>query len=202
MQVLLGYSVWKVDIYQLPALPTSLRTSSPTSGGPLAPSGSLNPSLRVPWANDKSLTMHQRSIMLFCGFYFILFLKWRGSWGNGSLVWVVFSRGLCGWMKHVNKPFNTQNLIKSNLISFIIQIFGPTNVIGVMLTITSNAMNTIILHAHLKDLWKDLWILTWLCSNSKPKLKLVLDTLFNFGHARWRWVTLCLASDFKWFSSY
>ena len=32
----------KVDIYQLPTLPTSLlRTSSPTSGEPLAPSGSL-----------------------------------------------------------------------------------------------------------------------------------------------------------------
>jgi hypothetical protein len=32
----------KVEIYQLPTLPTSsLRTSSLTSGGPLAPSGSL-----------------------------------------------------------------------------------------------------------------------------------------------------------------
>jgi hypothetical protein len=30
-----------VEIYQLPTLPTSLRTSSPTSGGPLAPSGLL-----------------------------------------------------------------------------------------------------------------------------------------------------------------
>ena len=29
----------KVEIYQLPTLPSSLRTSSPTSGGPLAPSG-------------------------------------------------------------------------------------------------------------------------------------------------------------------
>jgi hypothetical protein len=34
----------KVEIYQLLTLPTSsLRTSSPTSGGPLAPSGSLPP---------------------------------------------------------------------------------------------------------------------------------------------------------------
>jgi hypothetical protein len=32
----------KVEIYQLPTLPTSLRTSSPTSNGPLAPSGSLS----------------------------------------------------------------------------------------------------------------------------------------------------------------
>jgi len=33
----------KVEIHQLPTLPTSLlRTSSPSSGGPLAPSGSLN----------------------------------------------------------------------------------------------------------------------------------------------------------------
>jgi hypothetical protein len=32
----------KVEIYQLPTLPTSLRTSSPTSGGPLVPSGSLS----------------------------------------------------------------------------------------------------------------------------------------------------------------
>ena len=32
----------KFEIYQLPTLPTSfLQTSSPTSGGPLAPSGSL-----------------------------------------------------------------------------------------------------------------------------------------------------------------
>ena len=31
----------KVEIYQLPTLPTSLRTSSPTSSGPLAPSGSF-----------------------------------------------------------------------------------------------------------------------------------------------------------------
>ena len=31
-----------IDIYELPTLPTSfLRTSSPTSGGPLAPSGLL-----------------------------------------------------------------------------------------------------------------------------------------------------------------
>ena len=31
-----------IDIYELPTLPTSfLRTSSPTSGEPLAPSGSL-----------------------------------------------------------------------------------------------------------------------------------------------------------------
>jgi hypothetical protein len=31
----------KVEIYQLPTLPTSLRTSSPTNGEPLAPSGSF-----------------------------------------------------------------------------------------------------------------------------------------------------------------
>ena len=31
----------KVEIYQLPTLLTSLQTSSPTSGGPLAYSGSL-----------------------------------------------------------------------------------------------------------------------------------------------------------------
>jgi hypothetical protein len=31
----------KVEIHQLPDLPSSLRTSSPTSGGPSAPSGSL-----------------------------------------------------------------------------------------------------------------------------------------------------------------
>ena len=31
-----------IDIYELPTLPTSfLRTSSPTNGGPSAPSGSL-----------------------------------------------------------------------------------------------------------------------------------------------------------------
>jgi hypothetical protein len=34
MQVLLGM---KVEIYQLPTLPTSLRTSFPTSGGPFGP---------------------------------------------------------------------------------------------------------------------------------------------------------------------
>jgi hypothetical protein len=38
----------KVEIHQLPTLPTSsLRTSSPTSGGPLVPSGSLQVSPKI-----------------------------------------------------------------------------------------------------------------------------------------------------------
>jgi hypothetical protein len=36
----------KVEIYQLPTLPTFLRTSSPTNGGPLTPSGSFYSSLQ------------------------------------------------------------------------------------------------------------------------------------------------------------
>ena len=59
---LTGLLCMKVEIHQLPTLPTSLlHTSSPTSGGPLAPSGSLY-SLLIPpleWPHKEPFGVNQ-----------------------------------------------------------------------------------------------------------------------------------------------